>query len=394
MEVLIIILGLFFFAFFNTLVFLVAFFNKNRKVFNINYMFLSSVFLVISLFLLFLDMRVILDGGTNLFFTFTNFFFLALSCTLSAKSITDLYDIESRVPLKLNVLFAFLAGSLGAFATYIESYNLRGLTFTVIIVVMVAFIIHYLTKLKVKLVRNIYFYQSLFIVLFLASDFIRVVSRKETFTFANADMYDILFTSLIVIILITMHSSYLTELHKGDIAQLEKKNYLLEYQIDKVKEISETDVLTGLWNRRKVMQVLEVWQELYRKNDVGFSVILCDINDFKNINDSYGHATGDEALKFISDILLQTTRNNDVIGRWGGDEFIILLHQAGYSQAKVVEEKIHQTINNSLFKTTESYLSLSTGIETVISDTSIRDIIASADAKMYYMKEEYRKNKK
>ena len=108
----------------------------------------------------------------------------------------------------------------------------------------------------------------------------------------------------------------------------------------------------------------------------------------------YVHATGDEALKFISDILLQTTRNNDVIGRWGGDEFIILLHQAGYSQAKVVEEKIHQTINNSLFKTTESYLSLSTGIETVISDTSIRDIIASADAKMYYMKEEYRKNKK
>lgn len=116
-----------------------------------------------------------------------------------------------------------------------------------------------------------------------------------------------------------------------------------------LKELADTDELTGLPNRRRMQDIL--YQEISRLRRGGnpFSVILMDIDDFKSINDTYGHDCGDEALKRFSKVVASALRTQDVCARWGGEEFLVILPETGISNAEIVAGRIRAAVQNEEF---------------------------------------------
>lgn len=111
----------------------------------------------------------------------------------------------------------------------------------------------------------------------------------------------------------------------------------------KVEEMATTDFLTGVANRR-VLEV-EYRKLISRQSRMNrpFSVILIDLDGFKNVNDTLGHLTGDEMLKKVASLIEQTVRPTDIVARWGGDEFVIVT-EVGASEAAVLGERIRQNV--------------------------------------------------
>ncbi len=145
--------------------------------------------------------------------------------------------------------------------------------------------------------------------------------------------------------------------------QLEKKN--LEKQ-------SRTDDLTGLFNRRHIFAELE--KEVHRavryKRDL--SGMMIDLDNFKQINDQYGHAIGDRVLYSFARMLEKSVRTMDVLGRYGGDEFLIILPETGLSSARVIAERIQSVSSNYQKQVLWEFENISVSIGLVALDESCR----------------------
>lgn len=126
-------------------------------------------------------------------------------------------------------------------------------------------------------------------------------------------------------------------------------NKELNLKLEEIKKLSVTDQLTGLFNRRKFIEVLE--QEIIktkRYNNV-FSIIMFDIDHFKSVNDTYGHDVGDFVLKELSKIVSDRIRASDLFARWGGEEFMLLLPETDSENSFVLAEDIRHLIETHDF---------------------------------------------
>ena len=110
------------------------------------------------------------------------------------------------------------------------------------------------------------------------------------------------------------------------------------------------------------------------------------MDDFKNVNDSFGHAIGDEVLKEISSILRNNVRRTDIVGRWGGEEFLIVCTNTDIHGAKETAEKLHTYINSHQFPEIEK-MTASFGIAQCGEDESIKDLFVRIDLALYRAKE-------
>ncbi|WP_110513060.1 GGDEF domain-containing protein [Herpetosiphon llansteffanensis] len=110
--------------------------------------------------------------------------------------------------------------------------------------------------------------------------------------------------------------------------------------------LASVDVLTGLANRRAINDYLEQAMAKWRRNQQGFAVIMLDIDSFKQINDRYGHHAGDMVLRHIGLVLSEQVRINDLIGRWGGEEFLLIVDAATVQQASFLAERLRQAIQH------------------------------------------------
>jgi diguanylate cyclase (GGDEF)-like protein len=107
--------------------------------------------------------------------------------------------------------------------------------------------------------------------------------------------------------------------------------------------LSEIDPLTKLYNRRKIDQIMTHALNL-ASDDSPLALILIDIDHFKSYNDRFGHAIGDKAIRQVAEILSRTARSNDSIGRWGGEEFLIVCQEANGEQAHILAERLRQAV--------------------------------------------------
>ncbi len=112
------------------------------------------------------------------------------------------------------------------------------------------------------------------------------------------------------------------------------------YYLNALRRISETDALTGLLNRRSVNRAYNRERERLDRTKRPFSILVIDMDRFKEINDSHGHAEGDRVLQLVAEVLRKTTRKVDVVGRHGGDEFVVLLPDSEASQAEALRERL------------------------------------------------------
>lgn len=113
----------------------------------------------------------------------------------------------------------------------------------------------------------------------------------------------------------------------------------LTSDLDKARLASMVDPLTGLWNRQGMFNILKYRMEEYLSKGSPFAIAVLDLDDFKQINDTYGHETGDNTLKAISEALMKNCRETDAISRWGGEEFLLLINE---SNPKYVQEIVNR----------------------------------------------------
>ena len=134
---------------------------------------------------------------------------------------------------------------------------------------------------------------------------------------------------------------------KNTLKSLDEVKKLKNNLLDKNKELVEqtlTDELTQLSNRRKTTETIEYELKRFRRTKNPFAVVLLDIDLFKKINDTHGHLIGDEVLKEFSRILQNTVRDSDIVGRWGGEEFIIIAPNTSVENANKLAEKLRKLI--------------------------------------------------
>ena len=156
-----------------------------------------------------------------------------------------------------------------------------------------------------------------------------------------------------------------------------------------LKKLLITDELTQIPNRRYLDFHLGNMKKEKDEFDLKFGVLFFDIDLFKNINDTYGHNTGDEILKMVSKTLSSNLRSDDKIGRWGGEEFIAIMHVSKESSLEKIANKLRVLVSKSSYNT-EDNLSISVNVSiggAIIKDgESIEELIQRADDNMYISK--------
>lgn len=160
-----------------------------------------------------------------------------------------------------------------------------------------------------------------------------------------------------------------------------------------LEQLATTDALTSLANRKHILQLLTRQMEYYKRYGTSFSILMVDVDHFKQINDNYGHLAGDEVLKSISKILHNSLRNVDSAGRYGGEEFIVLLAESGKKDCWQVAERIRKQVSTYDYSTINEDIHITVSIgATQISteDSTENDIIHRADTALYKAKNEGR----
>lgn len=158
----------------------------------------------------------------------------------------------------------------------------------------------------------------------------------------------------------------------------------------KLEILSRTDPLTNLSNRRALLDSLNHEKFRYERNHETFSIIICDIDNYKFINDNFGHNAGDFVLKEISEIMVKKLRKQDFVGRWGGDEFLMILPQTSVEGARFLANNIREKVDNNVFeyKDFKIKITMSFGVAEFKDSYNIHDCIRSADEALYKAKEQ------
>jgi len=157
----------------------------------------------------------------------------------------------------------------------------------------------------------------------------------------------------------------------------------------KLQILATTDSLTGIKNRRSYYESSEPLISFSRREDKKLGILMVDIDRFKNINDTYGHSVGDDALILIVDTMNTILRKSDIVGRVGGEEFAISLANTTKEGILLVSNKIKDAIFNLAFKSDEQEIPLRVSIGATLlkkGDSNIDDIINRADQALYYAK--------
>lgn len=161
----------------------------------------------------------------------------------------------------------------------------------------------------------------------------------------------------------------------------------LEMAYNSLRELAEKDPLTGVANRRHLDRILEDQVELLTRTGIPFSVIMADVDHFKQVNDTFGHPTGDKALIAVAESLQDSCRRTDVVGRWGGEEFLVIMPEQQLTTAAIAAERMRAAAAASPPEVIrERGLTASFGATEAVLGDSAASVIERADRALYRAK--------
>ncbi len=200
--------------------------------------------------------------------------------------------------------------------------------------------------------------------------------------------------SFIRLVFATVVLNYVVYINEHTVYRTHKELKFMKEKMDEyvhlIEGISRKDPLTNIYNRRAIVEHIENQIELAKRYGHPFCVMLFDIDYFKSVNDTYGHDMGDEVLQTMSAFLKKHLRGSDIIGRWGGEEFIVVMIESdirlGYSKA----EDLRERICNLGFTRPKLAISASIGVTEYKKGDSVNDLVKHADIAMYTAKSQGR----
>ncbi len=188
---------------------------------------------------------------------------------------------------------------------------------------------------------------------------------------------------------------------KNSIEKLELLNKELEKKvIERTKKLKDTqkklieqanrDPMTNLYNRRYFNEIIKSLLLIAKRTSQLFSLIIIDIDDFKNVNDTYGHSVGDRVINDLADIFRNTVRNSDISVRFGGEEFVIILPNTHLKEAEIIAKKLKDIVeNNTIILKDGSRIkfTISLGVSQIQQDDeSVETVLHKADEALYQAK--------
>ncbi len=174
-------------------------------------------------------------------------------------------------------------------------------------------------------------------------------------------------------------------------SELAAVNLKLEDKIQQVEHIATHDALTGVFNRHMFKSLLDIEINRSKRYNQPLSLVLADVDFFKQVNDQYGHVVGDQVLCHIANIFSKHLRDGDLLSRWGGEEFAIVLPNTTEEQAYEMIDRIRRIIAESSF---EAFISLtcSFGVTGYLEEDSVNSLFARVDKALYQAKSNNRNN--
>ena len=156
-----------------------------------------------------------------------------------------------------------------------------------------------------------------------------------------------------------------------------------------LEKIASIDKLTGIFNRRMLDQILQIELDITQRHERDLSLIILDIDYFKQVNDTYGHLVGDEVLKDMASIISKNLRASDVFGRYGGEEFLVICTQTNEDNAFNLAEKLRKIIEEYKFNQVGTK-TISLGISSFKRNDTMEQLFKKADEALYCAKEKGR----
>jgi len=180
--------------------------------------------------------------------------------------------------------------------------------------------------------------------------------------------------------------------HSAEVDQLGKKIHKLEKELKAAKEDSKEDFLTKLYNRRALDEFMEIKEAEFKRYGHNYSVIMFDLDHFKAVNDNYGHDAGDAVLSAFAKIIKKEARSVDIIGRFGGEEFMALLSETDTKGGVIFSEKVRNHVQKArfMYKGERIAVTVSCGVSERAKHISLQAAINSADEYLYKAKNDGR----
>ncbi|MFW6414169.1 MAG: GGDEF domain-containing protein, partial [Verrucomicrobiota bacterium] len=206
----------------------------------------------------------------------------------------------------------------------------------------------------------------------------------EAYIFSDKDEYIICFDDLVSTdALASAKMARLNEELTDLMRELQKKNRELEQAKATIQHVAMHDFLTELLNRRACQTELEKVIAAANRHGFPTALAMMDIDHFKKINDEFGHETGDDVLKEFGQMLLDSCRKEDIAGRWGGEEFILLMPYTNTEAGKQVCERIRTLFQQAVFPGIDRPITVSIGLTTLRPGDSLDSLAARADEALY-----------
>jgi diguanylate cyclase (GGDEF)-like protein len=176
--------------------------------------------------------------------------------------------------------------------------------------------------------------------------------------------------------------------HSSDVQALSKKVQQLEKDLENARKESKEDFLTKLYNKRALDEFMQVKEAEYKRYGRNYSVVMFDLDHFKAVNDNYGHDAGDAVLSAFAKILKKECRTVDIIGRFGGEEFLAILSETDTKGGVIFAEKVRKHVKKArfIYKGDRINVTVSSGVSERSKNPSLESTIKSADKYLYKAK--------
>lgn len=299
-------------------------------------------------------------------------FWIALPCLLFISTAI----MFSRNMLKTSLFTGFLSISI----ICIASVRILGLECGAQFYLLCAMVLYLTNELNGKLTNYIYGVLCLaeYIILKVSFGQINPIYTMPAATLTIIEQINILMAFGTVVY--TMNS-YIFAVRRYEI-KLKDINSEVTY-------LANYDQLTGIENRHYLHQKLDLLFKGSLKSNEGFVVGMVDVDDFKRINDQYGHFCGDEVLQHTSKVLKESLRKTDFVGRWGGEEFLVVLPNTDMADGLEILERVRVSLENSILNHDNSQIktTITIGAAEFKKTISLDDLIQQADQRLYWGKQ-------